>query len=299
MMPPSEAGRSVVITGVSSGIGWGTTKILVQKGFKVFGSVRRPADAERLQREFGSAFEPLLFDVTDVPAVEQAAESVRERLQGKTLYGLVNNAGIAIGGPLLFQPLAEFRQHLEVNLVGMLTTIQKFGPLLKKASSGKGRPGRIVNVGSVSDRVAAPFLGAYTASKFAIEGFTDCLRRELMPFGIDVIVVRPGAVATAIWDKAQAMRSHELEHYQGTGYEKPLQAYMDVFVKQAQKEGLPPETVGRAIYRALTAAKPQLHYNVIPNVMRNWVAPNLMPSRWLDLYFGEQLGLIPKKKKKA
>lgn len=298
-MRPLEANPSVVITGVSSGIGWGTTKVLIQRGFKVFGSVRKSADAERLQREMGSAFEPLLFDVTDGPAIEQAAAKVKERLQGKTLFGLVNNAGIAIGGPLLHQPLEEFRQHLEVNLIGMLTVIQKFASLLKLAPGGSGRPGRIVNVGSVSDKVAAPFLGAYTASKFAIEGFSDCLRRELMPFGIEVIVVRPGAVSTAIWEKAEQLRSHELEQYQGTGYEKPLQAYMEIFVKQARKEGLPPEAVGKAIYRALTARRPFFRYNVIPHIMRNWVIPNVLPRKLLDRYFGEQLGLMPKKGKKV
>ncbi|MBN1595705.1 SDR family NAD(P)-dependent oxidoreductase, partial [candidate division FCPU426 bacterium] len=180
-----------------------------------------------------------------------------------------------------------------------LTVIQKFAPLLKAAPGSAGRPGRIVNVGSVSDKVAAPFLGAYTASKFAVEGFSDCLRRELLPYGIEVIVVRPGAVATAIWEKAEQMRQHELELYRGTGYEKPLQAYMEIFVKQARKEGLPPEAVGRAIYRALTAGKPRLRYNVIPNPIRNWVIPNLLPTRILDQYFGKQLGLMPKKNKKA
>ncbi|MBN1594469.1 SDR family NAD(P)-dependent oxidoreductase, partial [candidate division FCPU426 bacterium] len=113
-MLTSAGSRSVVITGVSSGIGWGTTKVLVQRGFKVFGSVRKTADAARLQQEMGGAFEPLLFDVTEVQAVERAAAMVRERLQGKTLSGLVNNAGIGIGGPLLHQPLEIFRQHLEV-----------------------------------------------------------------------------------------------------------------------------------------------------------------------------------------
>lgn len=295
-MLPSEAGRSVVITGVSTGIGQGTAKVLVQHGFGVFGSVRKPADAERLQQEMGSAFEPLLFDVTDAAAVEQAAARVQERLQGRPLAGLVNNAGIAVGGPLLHQPLSQFRQHLEVNLTGMLTVIQKFAPLLKASPAGPERPGRIVNIGSVSGKVAAPFLGGYTASKFAVEGFSDCLRRELLPFGIEVIVVRPGAVATAIWDKAEQMGPRELEQYQGTGYEPSLQAYMDIFVKRARQEGLPPEAVGRAVYKALTAGKPKLRYNVIPNYVRNWVLPSLLPRRLLDRYFGAQLKLLPGKR---
>lgn len=297
-MPRTES-RSVVITGVSTGIGWGTAKLLAQRGFQVFGSVRKPEDGERLRREIGAAFQPLLFDVTDEAAVERAAIQVREHLQGKPLAGLVNNAGMAAGGALLHQPMKEFCRHFEVNLFGMLRVIQKFAPLLKAAPGNGGNPGRIVNIGSLSGKVAAPFLGAYNASKFAVEGFSDSLRRELLLHGIDVIVVRPGPVNTAIWDKAEEARPRELEQYRGTGYEKPLQAYMDVFVKQARKTGFPPEAVGNAVYRALTAKNPRVYYNVIPQYLLNWIMPKLLPARVLDRFFGAQLGLIPKQEPKA
>lgn len=135
--------QSVVVTGVSTGIGWAAAKILVERGFRVFGSVRKETDAERLKKEFGAAFVPLLFDVTDEAAVRAAADSVREQLRGETLFGLVNNAGVAIPAPLLHQPIADFRKQVEINLVAQLLVSQAFLPLLGTDRSLKGKSGRI------------------------------------------------------------------------------------------------------------------------------------------------------------
>ncbi len=162
--------QSVVVTGVSTGIGWGTTKVLIQKGFRVFGSVRKSSDAERLSKEFGENFVPLIFDVTDEPAVQAAAQKVREQLNGETLFGLVNNAGIAVPGPLLFLPTDDFRHQLEVNLVSVLIVTKAFAPLLGSDRSLHGKPGRIINISSVGGKIGAPFLGAYAASKHGLEG---------------------------------------------------------------------------------------------------------------------------------
>src|SRR5512143_371923 len=140
--------QSVVVTGVSTGIGWGTTKVLIQKGFRVFGSVRKPQDAERLSKEFGENFVPLIFDVTDEAAVQAAAQQVRERLNGETLFGLVNNAGIAVPAPLLHQAIDDFRHQIEVNLVSVLVVTQAFVPLLGSDRSLRGEPGRIINISS-------------------------------------------------------------------------------------------------------------------------------------------------------
>jgi NAD(P)-dependent dehydrogenase (short-subunit alcohol dehydrogenase family) len=198
--------KAVVITGVSNGIGWGTTRVLLREGYQVFGSVRHAADAERLAAAFGSNFVPLIFDVTDQEAIRHAAGQVRAALGGRTLHGLVNNAGIAEGGPLVHQPLAAFRAQIEVNLIGPLIVTQAFAPLLGVDRSLQGGAGRIVNISSVGGQFAGPFLGAYHASKFGLEGLSDTLRRELVPFGIDVVVIGPGSVATAIWDKMERMR---------------------------------------------------------------------------------------------
>src|SRR5512138_1897754 len=157
--------QSVVVTGVSTGIGWGITKVLIERGFRVFGSVRKTQDAERLSKEFGERFVPLLFDVTDEPAVQAAARQVSERLNGETLFGLVNNAGIAIPGPLMHLATDEFRRQLEVNLVSVLIVTKAFLPLLGADRSLRGKPGRIVNISSTGGKNGGPFLGAYSASK--------------------------------------------------------------------------------------------------------------------------------------
>src|SRR6266498_1580092 len=197
--------QSVVVTGVSTGIGWGITKILIQRGFPVFGSVRKTQDAERLTKEFGEGFVPLIFDVTDEAAVQAAARQVRDQLNGETLFGLVNNAGIAIPGPLMHLPTDDFRHQIEVNLVSVLIVTKAFLPLLGTDRSLHGKPGRIINISSVGGKAGGPFLGAYAVSKHELEEFSESLRRELMLYGIDVIIVGPGAVATPIWDKAEQL----------------------------------------------------------------------------------------------
>ena len=150
--------QSVVITGVSTGIGLGIAKVLIKKGFRVFGSVRKMQDAERLSKEFGENFIPLIFDVTDEEAVQAAARQVRDQLKGETLFGLVNNAGIAVPAPLIHQPTDDFRHQLEVNLVSVLIVTQAFVPLLGSARSLCGQPGRIINISSVGGRLGVHFL---------------------------------------------------------------------------------------------------------------------------------------------
>lgn len=148
--------RSVVITGTSTGIGWGTAKVLIANGFRVFGSVRKTSDAERLTAEFGDRFVPLLFDVTDEAAVKAAAADVRTALAGEKLAGLVNNAGVAVAGPLLELPIEEFPHQIEVNLVGVVIATKAFAPLVGTDPQLKGKPGRIINISSVGGRNAVP-----------------------------------------------------------------------------------------------------------------------------------------------
>jgi NAD(P)-dependent dehydrogenase (short-subunit alcohol dehydrogenase family) len=280
-------GRSVVVTGVSTGIGNGITRVLVRQGVHVFGSVRRREDAARLSAEFGSGFTPLLFDVTDARAIAAAADLVRKSLAGATLMGLVNNAGISVFGPLMHVPLDEFRRQLEVNLVSVLAVTQAFLPLLGADRSLAGAPGRIVNMGSVGGKIAAPFLGPYAASKFALEGLSESLRRELMLFGIDVIVIGPGAVATPIWDKAER---EDTGRFEGTEYAAPLRKFGAYFLKEG-KAGYPPERVGAVVWRALSRARPRVRYAVVPHVLRGWIIPRLLPKRVIDRIIGRSTGL--------
>jgi NAD(P)-dependent dehydrogenase (short-subunit alcohol dehydrogenase family) len=280
--------RSVVITGTSTGIGWGTAKILIGNGFRVFGSVRKTSDAERLTAEFGPNFVPLIFDVTDETAVNLAARNVRSALAGERLSGLVNNAGIAVAGPLLELPVEEFRRQIEVNLVGVVTTTKAFAPLLGTDPQLKGSPGRIVNIGSVGGRVAMPFGAPYNASKFAIEGLSESLRREFLLFGIDVIVIGPGAVATPIWEKAERV---DVTPYADTPYAVPLQR-LRTYALAEGKKGLPPERIGEAVMHALTAAKPKVRYAVSSQAAQDWMLLNL-PKRFVDRLIGKRLGLAP------
>src|SRR5215468_7139834 len=213
--------KSVVVTGASTGIGLATAKLLLDKGFRVFGSVRKQADADRLKAEFGANFTPLIFDVTDEPAVLAAAREVRAALNGEKLAGLVNNAGIAVAGPVLELAADEFRRQMDVNVIGPIIATQAFGPLLGADRSLKGAPGRIVMISSVSGKHGNPLTPAYAASKHAIEGLSESLRRELLLFGIDVVVIGPGPVKTPIWSKGQ--EAADLSRYQNSPYLPALQ----------------------------------------------------------------------------
>lgn len=281
--------KSVVVTGASTGIGWGIAGVLVQKGFQVFGTVRKQADADRLQAEFGAAFTPLLMDVTDQPAVLRAADQVRASLGQSNLSGLVNNAGISVVGPLLHMPLPEFRRQLEVNLISPLLVTQAFAPLLGAERTRNGKPGRIVNISSVGGKLAVPFLGAYAASKHGLEGMSESLRRELMVYGIDVILIGPGFVNTPILDKAEA---EDGEIYRHTDYAPSLDRFRKLFITEGRK-GFPPQRIGEAVYTALTARKPQVRYAVVQGKFKNWTIPMRLPKRLLDRLIGKQLGLLP------
>src|SRR5689334_11405287 len=278
--------KSVVVTGSSTGIGWGIAKVLIGKGFRVFGSVRKAEDGERLRKEFGPNFVPLYFDVTDAAAVAKGADQVAAALGGEMLSGLVNNAGIAVAGPLLYVKIDEFRHQIEVNLTGQLIVTQAFAPLLGADRSRKGEPGRIVMISSVGGKNASPFVGPYNASKFALEGLSESLRRELMLFGIDVIIVAPGSVATPIWDKAEKL---DLAQYDNTPYMKPLATVKD-FMLGLGRKGYPPEKLGEAVYTALTVAKPKTRYQVSPQPVLDFLQVAL-PKRLVDRLVARQVGL--------
>lgn len=281
--------KSAVVTGVSSGIGRGIARVLARAGYRVFGSVRRAEDAQSLEQELGENFEPLIFDVTDEAAIAAAAAEVRRKLAGVRLDGLVNNAGVAISGPLALQPLVDFRKQIEVNLVGPFLVTQAFAPLLGVDPSLTGAPGRIVNISSVGGKYAAPFLGAYAASKHGLEGYSESLRRELLLFGIDVIIVGPGSVATPIWDKAEAAG---IGPYENTPYAGPMQCFTDLALAQGRK-GFPPERIGEAVLTALTVAKPKVRYAVVPGALINWVLPRLLPKRTVDRIMARMARLLP------
>jgi NAD(P)-dependent dehydrogenase (short-subunit alcohol dehydrogenase family) len=280
--------KSVVVTGASTGIGWAVVKVLAQRGLHVFGSVRKTADAERLVAAFGDGVTPLIFDVTDQAAVREAALQVEAVLGGATLAGLVNNAGVAVAGPLLHLPIDEWRQQLEVNLTGVVIATQAFAPLVGARGTGPEDPGRIVNIGSVGGRNANPFMAPYCTTKFGLEGLSESLRRELLPFGVDVIVVAPGAVATPIWEKADET---DTAAYAGTVYGPALDR-LRAYMLSIGKSGLAPEKIGEVVHTALTAAKPKVRYTVTPQPGQ-FLLSQVLPKRTLDRIVGKRLGLLP------
>ncbi len=194
------------------------------------------------------------------------------------LWGLINNAGVAVAGLLEFLPIERLRMQLEVNVVGQFAVTQAFLPLLRKGG------GRIVNIGSISGRIATPLLGAYAASKFAMEGLSDSLRRELRPWGIPVSIVDPGRVSTPIWKKSLAMADelvHELPR-------RALELYGPVIEKEqktalkAAEGGIPAEKVAQVVAHALMVKRPRTRYLVGPEARLGALAARILPDSLLD-----------------
>ncbi|KAA9339303.1 SDR family NAD(P)-dependent oxidoreductase [Hymenobacter busanensis] len=285
-MSAAAHSKTIVITGVSSGLGLATAQAFLARGYRVFGSVRQPADAARLQQELGSQFQPLLFDVTDAAAIEQAVAEVARAVGDAGLGGLINNAGVAFGGPLLHQPLAVVRQHFDVNVLGLVQVTQAFLPLLGARPGFAGTPGRVINIGSVSGQVAAPFVGAYVGTKHALEGISHTWRRELQLFGIDMVLIGLGVTNTPIWDKGI-----DLEAYRDTPYYGPAQRFAR-FVQHKRDQGLDPAAVAARLVGIFETPRPQARYTIVPNRLQDWVLPRLLPARLLDRLIGRQIGLL-------
>lgn len=277
----------IVITGVSTGIGRACAEDLIASGRHVFGSVRKPADADRLRQELGDGFTPLMFDVTDEAATAEAARQVEAALDGATLAGLVNNAGVAVSGPLMHIPLDEVRRQIEINVMGVLSVTQKFLPLLGAKQGHAGKPGRIVNISSVSGERAIPMVGPYSISKFGVEALTEALRRELMLYGIDVIAVAPGPVKTEIWDKAEEA---DIEQYAGTDFYEPLQRLQKMADKMG-RGGLPASKIAEVVRTALVSPSPKTRYRVVPSYLKDVLMPSMLGPRTLDGVIAKTLGL--------
>lgn len=270
--------RAVLVTGVSSGIGLAAAKAIAARGGGVIGTVRSAADAAAFEHALPGG-RAVVFDLRDEAAIAAAAGEIRS-LAPAGLRGLVNNAGIAVPGPLEHLPLAEFREQIEINLTGTLAVTQAFLPLLS-------RGGRVVNVSSVAAATAMPFLGAYSASKAALEAMSDSLRRELMPRGIDVAVVQPGGIRTPIWRKAGAADSSALA---GTEYEAPAAEFRTVALA-AGESGLAADRVGALVARVLLdSRRPRTRYLITPHPVTERLM-RILPARLLDRLIARRLGL--------
>lgn len=279
--PP--AGRPVVITGASSGLGKACALHLARVGFHVFAGVRRPEDGEGLRLSTTGRLTPVVIDVTDEKTVLAAVHEVTGAVGEAGLWGLVNNAGIAVTAPLECVPSELMRRQLDTNVTGQLLVIQGFLPLLRAGS------GRIVNVTSGLGNVAIPYLGAYAAAQFAKEALSDALRRELAPQGIPVTVVQPGAVLTPLWEKMSDAGSRALE----SAPEPVHNLYRSTFPRfmvnnetSARTSRTTPDDVARVIFRALVAKRPGTRYGVGHDARGSRVLARLLPDRAIDRILG-------------
>jgi len=289
-MAEGSLDRAVVVTGASTGIGRAAVAKAVREGAHVFASVRKDAHAEGLKAEFGEAVTPLMFDVADEAAVRAGAAQVAQALGKRRLFGLVNNAGIAVPGPLLHLDTDDLRRQFEINLFGVHNVTRAFADVLGADPDRTGKPGRIVMTSSVGGQNGAPFVGPYASSKFALEGYSQSLRRELILYGIDVIVIGPGAIATPIWDKAEA---EDLKRFGNTPYAPMVQRVAEYMLKQG-KEGLPPSDVGDLIWHCLSDAKPKVRYPILRRPFMDRTLPRLMNPRTVDQVIAKRLG-FPKR----
>jgi NAD(P)-dependent dehydrogenase (short-subunit alcohol dehydrogenase family) len=241
------------VTGASTGIGRATVAELARAGHRVFAAVRTDKDADSLRAEHGEAVRPLLLDLTDEATVRAAGEQVCAE---GPVHGLVNNAGVALPGPLEYLPIDVFRRQIEINLTGQLLVTQVMLPALRQARAA-GDGARIVMVGSIGGRIASPMLGAYSAAKFGLVGLTDALRAELAPSGITVVLIEPGAVATPIWQRGMSA-GDELANAlpsEGAHYADQIAAAR-LRAEQTAARGIPPQRAAVAVVRALTARNP-------------------------------------------
>jgi len=245
----------VVISGASTGIGAASAGLLAEKGYVVFAGVRNDEDAGRLA-DSSPNVRPLMLDVTQAASLAGAARVVRE--SGVTLRGVVSNAGIAVGGPLEHLPIDDLRRQFEVNVYGALALAQTFLPMLSD------NHGRIVFVGSISGRLAAPYIGPYSASKFALRALADALRVELAPAGIAVSLIEPGSVKTPIWAKGRAAArdiGEKLDFDVRSHYRTALERVVSI-TESAERDGMPVEVVSAAILHAVEARRPRAQYLV-------------------------------------
>ena len=269
--------NTVLITGASTGIGAACAIRLAAAGMHVYAGVREDAAGAALRAHNAALITPLHIDVTDADSIAAAVATLDAQLGDAGLNGLINNAGIAIGGPLEVLPMKEIRRQFDVNVFGALAVTQAFLPQLRRAR------GRIVNMGSIAGRIALPFLGPYCMSKSALRAMTHALRLEVDAWGIDVALVEPGAIATPIWKKSNAaadVMQATLQNDTLAHYSRPLEGIRRVIAK-AEEQAISADAVARAVEHALTAARPKTEY-LVGNDARMRAAINAVLPQFLQ-----------------
>jgi len=272
--------ETILITGVSTGIGYHLTKQFLTKGYRVFGTVRKQIDADRLSEEFTADFTPLIMDVTKSDEIEKAVKIVSKELNGTVLTGLINNAGIAVTGALATLTTDEYRQQFEVNFFGLVEVTRQVLPLLGTDRSRIGKPGKIINISSNVGQIGLPFVGPYCASKHAVEGLSHSLRRELLMYGIDVIIIGPAAIKTPIWEKESATTIPDSAR--NSDYAKSMGIFQSLFRKDGER-GMEPDKLARLISEIFEKRKPKTRYALAQHKFKEWIMPRfILPDRVLD-----------------
>ena len=281
--------KSVLITGVSTGIGKSCAQILSFNNYKVFGTVRNEEDANTLKKELGKQFTPIIMDVTNKESIDSAKELIENKIE--KLDVLINNAGIALGGPIKYIDTDMFRKQFEVNLFGVISVTKAFLELLG-ASEENNHQGKIIMISSISGKRSYPFVSPYVASKHALEGFSDCIRKELMLYGVDVILIEPGPIKTAIWDKAPPPNDNP---FSKTEYNIILKKFYNAVIEQG-KLGLKTEIVSQKIKKIIEMKRPKTRYVITGQKLINYTLPNILPDRWFDKLTAKMLGIKKSKK---
>jgi NAD(P)-dependent dehydrogenase (short-subunit alcohol dehydrogenase family) len=279
--------RAALVTGSSTGIGRATALALDAAGWRVFAGVRREEDADGLRAEGSERLMPVTLDVTDADQIADVADLLAEALGATGLDGLVNNAGMAVMGPLETLPIEDFRRQIEVNLTAQVAVTQAALPLIRSAR------GRIAFVSSIGGRMALPFGGPYHASKFGVEAVADCLRQELRPWRIEVSLIEPGSIDTPIWERGESIADAIAERApdaQEELYGETLDRFRTA-VRRTAERGIAPEKVAKAIVHALTAGRPRTRYVVGADARGQALMRRLLPDRLFDRAVARAMGL--------
>ena len=280
--------KSVVITGTSTGIGYASSKLFIENGYRVFGSVRSKADADRVSSELGSNFIPLIFDVTDENAVKNSVRIVEDHIGDQKLSGLINNAGLGVIGTIQSLSAEQFKYQFEVNVLGVFHCCQAYLDLLGADKNRKGDPGKIINISSISGEIGMPFMSAYNMSKFGLEGFSEGIRRELLMYGIDVVVIAPGPVKTPIWKKIN--QKDEVKRYDNSDFRESVSRAMRMTEKMEQA-GCEPSVIAERALSIITNTKNKTRYRIDPTRMQN-ILLQLFPKRMADRIIAKRMKII-------
>ena len=280
--------RTVLVTGVSTGIGKSITESLIQNKFHFIGSVRKEEDSIYLKKKYSKQFDTVIFDVRDEKAIKNAKDKINSILEKNNSYlcSIINNSGIALGGPVQYLDLEIFKKQFDVNFFGLISVTKIFLDLLIKSNKYPLK-NKIINIGSISGKRSYPFVAPYTSSKFALEGFTDSLRRELMIHDIDVVLVQPGPIKTEIWNKVPDI---EQNPFLNTEYGASIRKFASNYIKMGNK-GFKPDIIGNRIVKILQTNKPKTRYVITPNKLINYLIPGFLPDRWVDRITAKILGL--------